>query len=79
MKFVACSNFCKLAVLPGARVHKLALHYSRAAEPSGPGPRFPGLRVYAVPCSSNSASRVHTECRPSALQGLGARSACGRR
>ena len=58
---------CKLTVLPGARLHKLTLHYSRAAEPSHPGTRFPGLSV-----------RI-TECRPRAQQGLGARSARGGR
>ena len=58
---------CKLPALPGVGLHKLALHYSRAAEPSHPGTRFPGLSV-----------RI-TECRPCAQQGLGARSARGGR
>ena len=61
------SSQCKLAVLHGTRLHKLALHYSRAAEPSHPGTRFPELSVRT------------TECRPRAQQGLGARSARGRR
>ena len=39
---------CKLAVLPGARLHKLALHYSRVAEQSHPGTCFSGLSVMAT-------------------------------
>ena len=57
---------CKLAVLPGVRLHKLVLYYSSAAELSHPGTRFLG-------------SVCATECRPRAQQGLGARSARGRR
>ena len=60
-------SICKLAVLHGARLPKLALHYSRAAEPSDLGTRFPGL------------SGARTECRPRAQQGLGVRSARGGR
>ena len=37
--------YCKLAVLPGARLHKLALHYSRVADPSHPGTCFFWLSV----------------------------------
>ena len=33
-------NICKLAVLPGARLHKLALHYSRVADPPHPRNMF---------------------------------------
>ena len=41
----AVAQLCKLAVLPGARLYKLALHYSRVAEPSHPGTCFSGLSV----------------------------------
>ena len=41
-------ELCKLAVLPGARLHKLALHYSRVADPSHPGTCFSGLSVMAT-------------------------------
>ena len=40
-----CVCNCKLAVLPGARLHKLALHYSTVAEPSHPRTCFSGLSV----------------------------------
>ena len=51
-------GWCKLAVLPGVWLHKLVLHYSRAAEPSYLGKRFPGLSVHAVPAATLRAVRT---------------------
>ena len=52
---------CKLAVLPGAQLHKLALHYSRVADPSHPGTCFSGLSVAralsADPCATSPRDR----------------------
>ena len=48
---------CEPAVLPFARLYKLALHYSRAADPSHPGTCFSGLSVAralsAGPCATS--------------------------
>ena len=53
---------CKLAVLPGMRLHKLALHYSRAAEPLHPETRFSGRSVarhwVQAPCAAKAGCKI---------------------
>ena len=66
--FFLCVCICKLAVLPGARLHKLVLHIAEFQNPPTREHVFLG-----------SVWWPRTECGPRAQQGLGARSARGGR